>query len=181
VTNLSIAAAHLLGAADAFDARTPFAVVAAARDHDVVDLCLAGLEDAFAAVALDAQRRAGAGFTVEQSVALAREVARIVLSANHVDRIWQAASAPDPGPVPKLPTALHLVPSPAASDVGAYSTIREREVLTLLCQRLTDPEIAAHLFFSLRTPNRHVSNILSKLDAPNRREAAAIAARSGLV
>jgi DNA-binding CsgD family transcriptional regulator/tetratricopeptide (TPR) repeat protein len=60
-------------------------------------------------------------------------------------------------------------------------TRREREVLVLLCQRLTDPEIAEQLFLSPRTASKHVSNILGKLGARNRREVAALAARHGLV
>jgi DNA-binding CsgD family transcriptional regulator len=60
-------------------------------------------------------------------------------------------------------------------------TRREREVLTLLCQRLTDPEIADRLFVGRRTVETHVANILGKLAVPNRREATALAARLGLV
>ena len=60
-------------------------------------------------------------------------------------------------------------------------TRRERDVLRLLCQRLTDPEIAEALFFSPRTASNHVANILAKLGVPNRREAAALAARHGLL
>ena len=58
---------------------------------------------------------------------------------------------------------------------------REREVLILLCQRLTDPEIAEVLFISPRTASSHVTNILGKLGVSTRREAAGIAARHGLV
>jgi DNA-binding NarL/FixJ family response regulator len=68
-----------------------------------------------------------------------------------------------------------------APTVGADLTFREQEVLSLLGQRLTDPEIAARLFLSPRTVHRHVSNILDKLGAANRREAAALAARQGLL
>jgi DNA-binding CsgD family transcriptional regulator len=59
-------------------------------------------------------------------------------------------------------------------------TRREREILNLLCQRLTDREISDHLFISQRTVASHVSNILQKLGASNRREAAAISARHAL-
>lgn len=60
-------------------------------------------------------------------------------------------------------------------------TSRECEVLELLCQRYTDPEIAATLFISPRTVNHHVGRILAKLGARNRREAGAVAIRHGLV
>jgi DNA-binding CsgD family transcriptional regulator len=54
-------------------------------------------------------------------------------------------------------------------------TRREREVLRLVCQRLTDAETAGRLFVSSRTVNYHVGSILDKLGASNRREAAEIA------
>jgi DNA-binding CsgD family transcriptional regulator len=60
-------------------------------------------------------------------------------------------------------------------------TRRELEVLAMLCQRLTDPEIAARLFISPRTASSHVSNVMGKLGAANRREAAGIAVRERLV
>ena len=53
-------------------------------------------------------------------------------------------------------------------------------MLALLCQRLTDKEIADHLFVAPRTARFHVENVLAKLGAANRREAAALAARHGL-
>lgn len=65
--------------------------------------------------------------------------------------------------------------------VGFDLTRREREILGLLAQRRTDPEIAVQLFISPKTAGKHVSNILAKLGATNRRDAAAIAARHALV
>jgi predicted ATPase/DNA-binding CsgD family transcriptional regulator len=60
-------------------------------------------------------------------------------------------------------------------------TRREQEVLALLCQHLTDPEIAEKLFISTKTASNHVANILAKLGVTNRREAIAFASRHGLV
>jgi DNA-binding NarL/FixJ family response regulator len=60
-------------------------------------------------------------------------------------------------------------------------TRREREVLGLVCKYLTDAEIADMLCISRRTASTHVSNILDKLNADNRREAGRIAMQFGLL
>ncbi len=60
-------------------------------------------------------------------------------------------------------------------------TEREREVLVLLAQGYANREIAEKLVISEGTVKNHVSNILSKLQAENRTQAAEIARRYGLV
>jgi DNA-binding NarL/FixJ family response regulator len=59
-------------------------------------------------------------------------------------------------------------------------TRRERDVLGLLAEGLTNRQIAAELVVSEHTVHRHVANILRKLDLPSRTAAAAHAIRSGL-
>ena len=59
-------------------------------------------------------------------------------------------------------------------------TPREREVLALLADGLTNRQIAERLVLSEHTVHRHVANILRKLDLPSRAAAAAHAARAGL-
>jgi DNA-binding NarL/FixJ family response regulator len=60
-------------------------------------------------------------------------------------------------------------------------TTREREVLELVAEGLTNRQIAERLFISESTAGVHVSNTIGKLGASGRIEAAAIAHRAGLV
>jgi two-component system, NarL family, response regulator LiaR len=65
-------------------------------------------------------------------------------------------------------------------DVGRDLTAREREVLALLAAGLSNNEIAERLTLSPGTVRLHVSNVLTKLGAPNRTTAAIIATKHGL-
>lgn len=76
-------------------------------------------------------------------------------------------------------------PPAAASeaDAGAVDELsaREREVLGLVAQGLSDAQIAERLVISPHTVHRHVANILAKLRLPTRAAAAAAAGRAGLL
>lgn len=67
------------------------------------------------------------------------------------------------------------------SALGHDLTEREREVLALLVEGLSNLEIAKRLRISHHTARFHVSAILSKLGATNRAEAAALAVKHRLV
>jgi DNA-binding NarL/FixJ family response regulator len=70
-------------------------------------------------------------------------------------------------------------PSPAA-DL-ARLTEREREVLALVGQGLSNDEIAARLYLSPLTTKTHVSHIMTKLCARDRAQLVVVAYESGLV
>ena len=68
-------------------------------------------------------------------------------------------------------------------DSRRYSdlTTRGTEILGLVALGRSNGEIARQLFISVKTVSVHVSNILAKLGAGGRTEAAAIALRDGLL
>ena len=59
-------------------------------------------------------------------------------------------------------------------------TAREREVLALLVEGLSNQQIAVRLFLSKRTVEHHVGNIFTKLGVATRAEALAYAVRHGM-
>jgi DNA-binding CsgD family transcriptional regulator len=69
-------------------------------------------------------------------------------------------------------------PAPPGPEQGVAQVLgltrREADVLTLLARGYTNREIAEELVISVKTASVHVSHILHKLCAPNRREAAAV-------
>jgi predicted ATPase/DNA-binding CsgD family transcriptional regulator len=157
------AGARLLGAAEGIAAALGSPIYP--RDRPVRERARAALTAALGSERLAAVLEAGRALPREQAIAEALA-------------ITAAGTTPVSGAVP---------PKTAGEGVGSLLpsgfdlTRREREVLALLAQRYTDPEIAAQLFISPSTASRHVANIYSKLGVANRREAAAVATRHALV
>lgn len=67
-----------------------------------------------------------------------------------------------------------------AREAFPQLTEREREVLDLVARGYDNRRIARELFLSDKTVRNHVSNIVVKLDAPDRAEAILRARRAGL-
>jgi two-component system, NarL family, response regulator YdfI len=72
-------------------------------------------------------------------------------------------------------------PAPIADAAPEHLTLREREVLEMMMEGLSNKEIAAHMNISAHTVKFHISSILGKLGASTRTEAAAIGLRRGLI
>jgi DNA-binding NarL/FixJ family response regulator len=60
-------------------------------------------------------------------------------------------------------------------------TEREREVLALVAEGLTNREIGSRLFISAKTASVHLSNLMAKLNVSSRTEAVTVARRRGLL
>ena len=77
----------------------------------------------------------------------------------------------------RLLNRLHHQYDRPASDL----TAREREILQLIAEGLTNGAIATRLFISVNTVRNHVQSILAKLDAHSKLEALSVAIRDGLI
>ncbi len=139
--------AYNLEASDDALARAAVADATAAIHPDTVDRCL--IEGA----AMSFTAMTDAAFDVLETVSAGQGNSRARPAPSRPDRLA--------GDIPQEPTREPL-------------TNREREVLALLAEGITDREIGERLFISPRTAMRHVANILLKLQVHSRTAAAAI-------
>jgi len=94
--------------------------------------------------------------------------------------VYRGKSALDPTIQRKLVDQMthpHEKPGRLAEEL----THREREVLRLMTEGLTNQQIAARLSLAEGTARFHVSNVLRKLGFPNRTQAVLYALQNGLV
>jgi len=168
------------------------ALVAAGRPPDValMDLLMPGM-DGVAATAAITQRYpamevvAMTSFTRADLVhgALQAGAAGYLLKDAEADEVAAAIRAAcrgevhlDPAIAKQLTRSL-VAPKPQPLQA---LTDREREVLILVAEGLSNQQIADSLVISERTARTHVSNILSKLGVASRTQAALVAIRGGI-
>jgi two-component system, NarL family, response regulator LiaR len=102
------------------------------------------------------------------------------VSGDQLAAAIRSASQGKPTLAPEAAEALmHAVA--ADESAGRDLTRRERQVLTLMADGLTNAEIADRLVISLSTAKTHVSSIISKLGVSSRTEAATVAVRHRIV
>ncbi len=102
------------------------------------------------------------------------------ISADELAQAIRAAHAGRPTLAPEAAQAL-IQATRQPLRLGYDLTEREREVLGLMVEGLSNPQIAERLVVSHSTVKFHVSNILSKLGATSRTEAVALALQHNLV
>jgi DNA-binding NarL/FixJ family response regulator len=85
------------------------------------------------------------------------------------------------GAIPALRQIDELFTPPEADAHELSLTPRELQVLRRVAKGHTNNQIGDELFISVKTVERHLSNIFVKLDTPNRAAAAAKAAEAGLL
>jgi two-component system response regulator DevR len=72
-------------------------------------------------------------------------------------------------------------PAPSTADESSALTEREREVVRLIAEGLTNREIGQAIFVSESTVKFHVRNVMRKLDVHHRAEVAYAGSRLGLL
>jgi two-component system, NarL family, response regulator LiaR len=119
----------------------------------------------------------------EMIAALASGADAYCVKGTNLDQLFLAIACAQEGATyldPQIARQVIENLKPVAQPIGQIS-VRELEVLKLLVEGKSNPEIAATLYISLSTAKAHVRNIMSKLAVDDRVQAAVIALRSGLV
>jgi non-specific serine/threonine protein kinase len=147
-------AAILMGAGEAICDRIGIAI--SQRDRDEVDGLLDKIRPDIGQAALDRDLATGRTLAIPDAISLALEITGLRSAAS--DSGENVAGGPDHDLTP-----------------------REREVLGLLAEGMSNPAIAEALYISQRTVTTHLSRLYAKLDVSTRSEAIAHAVRMGLV
>jgi len=153
-----------------------------ARLHGTADQALADLGETLEPLEgrladLDRQRRRAAmGADAFEAEYAAGRVLDLAGAAQHALQGLEAGrEAPRSG-------ARGSEPDTTVSGMAVTAlTPRELDVLKLVAQGLSNPDIARRLFLSEHTVHRHLANILRKLDLSSRAAAAAWGTRAGLI
>jgi DNA-binding NarL/FixJ family response regulator len=102
-------------------------------------------------------------------------------SIDEVVAAVRLAASGDGAVSPGLAAALLREASVPAADPGQQVSAREVEVLQLIAEGASPPEVAERLFISVKTVKNHLSSIYEKLDARDRTQAVLKGLRMGII
>jgi len=99
------------------------------------------------------------------------------------DQLADAIRAAHAGRSTLAPEAADVLVRAVSAPKGTGDNLsqREREVLVLMAEGLTNADIAARLVIGVSTVKTHVSSVIAKLGVATRTEACSVAIRRGLV
>lgn len=122
---------------------------------------------------------------IEVIAALSSGADAFCIKGTNVDRLIAAIAAAQEGATyldPQIARRVieHLKPPTSQAIVGRLSQ-REMEVLKLMVDGYSNPEIATALYLSPNTIKTHIRGIMNKLAVDDRVQAAVVALRAGLV
>ncbi len=120
----------------------------------------------------------------EMMAALASGADAYCVKGTRLDQLGVAITSAQEGAIyldPQIARQVLNHLKPAALPAKGRLSARELEVLRLVVDGKSNPEIAALLYLSLSTVKCHVRSIMDKLSVDDRVQAAVVALRSGLV
>jgi DNA-binding NarL/FixJ family response regulator len=122
---------------------------------------------------------------IEVIAALSSGADAFCIKGTNVDRLIAAIAAAQEGATyldPQIARRVieHLKPPTSKTIIGQLSQ-REMEVLKLMVDGYSNPEIATALYLSPNTIKTHIRGIMNKLAVDDRVQAAVVALRAGLV
>lgn len=114
--------------------------------------------------------------------AVARRITELLATAPHP---WSATASASPrppagGPAPGSPPSPARAVDATAAALVATLTTRERELLALVADGLSNQQLVERFVLSPKTVRNHITNIFAKLGVGTRAEAVVVARRAGL-